>query len=542
MLLDRWGVASGQRIRYALFLGIGILVTPGLRRGALAADEAPGWVPAYQAAVQTAKSGDLAGAERAFQALWKANPTDAQLANAIGAAMNSAGNPDEAVGWFQRALKLNPGFAPAYNNLGLSYASRGMFAKAVGPLSKACELEAGNFRSHYNLGLVLIELQRYQDAAAPLERAHQLSPEQPDPLARLAYADLRAGRIVAARAAVAKLLKLPGDPQSLLLTALRTTNMARRYDETLRLARDQAAKPDSVEVRVEEAHALLAAGRYSEVVSLLGDTLPASQLADGYLLLGSAQALQGDLANAVATLQTTVRLDPANPEAYYRLGLVFFAGYRDRDAREVLEEGLKRTPDSARLLNALATVLETGGKRDEAVQALERSVKINASQEEAWAHLGDLYSQAAQAEKARGAYSRSVRLGASPESYANFADYLIRLERLDEAGKVAAEGLAKFPENADLHYEMGKVYQRRGNLPLAEKALRRSIALNGDNGSAHYALATVLQAVGKSGEAAAEFRITREAKSQDRQRKVLRSRLIPADETLAQPTGAGSTP
>jgi hypothetical protein len=48
--------------------------------------------------------------------------------------------------------------------------------------------------------------------------------------------------------------------------------------------------------------------------------------------------------------------------------------------------------------------------------------------------------------------------------------------------------------------------------------------------------------VGKSGEAAAEFRITREAKSQDRQRKVLRSRLIPADETLAQPTGAGSTP
>ena len=124
-----------------------------------------------------------------------------------------------------------------------------MFAKAAGPLSKACELEARNFRSHYNLGLVLIELQRYQDAAAPLERAHQLSPEQPDPLARLAYADLRAGRIVAARAAIAKLLKLPGDPQSLLLTALRTTNMARRYDETLRLARDQAAKPDSVEVR-----------------------------------------------------------------------------------------------------------------------------------------------------------------------------------------------------------------------------------------------------------------------------------------------------
>src|SRR4029078_4854284 len=119
------------------------------------------------------------------------------------------------VGWFQRALKLNPGFAPAYNNLGLSYASRGMFAKAAGPLSKACELDPRNFRSHYNLGLVLIELQRYQDAAAALEGAHQLSPEQPDFLARLAYAALRAGRIAAARAAIAKLLKLPGDPQSL---------------------------------------------------------------------------------------------------------------------------------------------------------------------------------------------------------------------------------------------------------------------------------------------------------------------------------------
>jgi Flp pilus assembly protein TadD, contains TPR repeats len=495
------------------------------------AEKASDWADAYEKAAQILRSGDIATAERTFQSLWQANPRDPKLANAIGAALNAAGKPDEAAPWYKRAIKLNPAFAPAYNNLGLNYASRGMLEQATGPLRKACQLDPKNVRAFYNLGLVLIQRRRYVEAAGALERAHELSPEMPDPLVRLAYADFRAGHAIQGRAAVDALLKLPGDRQARVLEAIKLLNSLRRYEDVLRLVRDSSTAAATPELHVHEAEALLGLSRYNEVVSLLEGRLPNNGPADGYLLLGSAQALQGNLSAAVATLQTAVRLDPGSPDGYYRLGLVFLAGFREAEAQEAIDTGLQAVPNSTLLLNGLASVLDVRAKRPEAIQALERSVEIDPQQEEAWGQLGALYSQTGQAGKALAAYSRALRLGASAESYSNFIDYLIRLGRFDEAEKVAAEGLAKHPASGELHYEFGKLQRRRGNLVAAERALRQAVSLNLVDASVHYLLAGVLQRLGKADEAAAEFKLTKEMKSEERQRKVLRTRLIPAAET-----------
>ena len=506
------------------------------------ADSPPGWADAYQSATQLLKAGDTVAAERAFQSLWKANSNDPNLANAIGAALNAAGKQDEAVLWYNRAIELNPEFAPAYNNLGLNYASRGKLEQAAGPLRKACKLDPQNVRAFYNLGLVLIQLRRYAEAATALQRAHELSPEIPDPLVRLAYANFRAGRVVPGRAAVATLLKLPGDRQALMLDAIRVLNSCRQYEDALRLMSQNKVEASRPELRVQKAEALLGLRRFDEVVSLLKGKLPGDSIPDGYLLLGSAEALHGSLADAVATLQTAVRLDPANPDGYYRLGLVFLAGYREAEAQEAMQEGLRAIPNSTLLLNGLATVLDVAGKRQDAVKALERSIEINPEQEEAWGHLGDLYSQIGQADKALAAYARTLRLGASAESYSNYIDYLIQLGRMDEAGKVAVEGLARHADSAELHYEVGKLQQRRGNLAAAEKALRRAIALNLRDASVHYVLAGVLQKLGKTEEAATEFKLTKEVKSEERQRKVLRTRLLPTEQADGLLNGATGTP
>lgn len=531
--------AKGRRVgrhlcAFSLLLRLMLAVPPHCG----CAGQAPAWARAYQSALRTLQSGDAAGAERVFESLWKGNPADASLANAIGAAVNSAGGADQAVVWFKRALKLDPGFASAYNNLGLNYASRGLYAEALVPLRKACELDPHNSRASYNLGLVLVELRRYSEAATAFALAHEISPQEPDPLVRLAYAEMRTGRSASGSAALAKLLNLPGDRQAHLWAAVRTLNALRRYDDALRVAGEEATGADTLPLRMERAKALLGLRRYSDAVSLLAGNLSPVAPAEAYLVLGSAQALQEELADAVSTLQAAVRLDPSNPDGYYRLGLVFLAGYREEDARQVMEEGLRRMPDSTRLWNGLADVLDIAGERQEAIKALQRSVQINPRQEEAWGHLASIYSDLEAAEKALAAYSRSLRLGRSPESYANYADYLIRLERVVDAEKVAAQGLAKFPNSADLHYELGKVYQRAGKYGAAEKSLRNAIALNLHDGSVHYMLAVVLQKLDRMEEAAAEFTRTKQAKSEERQRKVLRTRLIQTAETDEQPEAA----
>jgi superkiller protein 3 len=484
------------------------------------------------------RDGNIIAAESAFQALWNKNPTDPQLANAIGAALNGADKQDEAVTWYKQAIKLNPGFASAYNNLGLNYASRGLFEQATVPLRKACKLDPRNARAFYNLGLVEIQLYRYLEAVAALERAHEVSAELPDPLVRLAYANFRAGRVAPGKAAVDALLKLPGNRQAHGLDAMKMLNSVGRYEDTLRVTRDSGVDARAPEIRVQQAEALLGLRRFEEVVSLLEGKLPCEGN-NACLLLGSAQALEGDLHRAVATLQAAIRFDPSNPDGYYRLGLVFLAGYRDAEALETMQTGLSSNPNSTLLLNGYAAVLGVLTKRKEAVQALEKSVEIDPGQEGAWGHLGDLYSELGEAEKALAAYARTQRLGASAESCSNHLDYLIRLERWDDAQRIASRGLARYPESAELHYEFGKLQQRRGNLVEAEKELRRAISLHLSDASVHYLLAGVLQKLGNTEEAAAEFRLTKETKTEERNRKVLRTMLIPNGDPSGRLNGPG---
>ena len=518
----------------AVFLGLALLLSGPL---AWALTDSAGWAPAYQDAVAQLRNGEVEAAQRVFASLWRANPRDFTLANAVGAALNSIGKHEEAVLWYQRALKLNPGFAPAHNNLGLNYASLGMLEQAAGPLRKACALDPGNLGAFYNLGLVLLQLRQYPEAAKALERAHQLSPESPDPLTRLAYANFAVGRVAAAKAAIASLLQLPGDRTPRLLDALRVLNGAGRYEEALRLIRESSITGDAIELRVQQAEALLGLKRYAEVVALFPGRLPAGTPPQAYRLLGSAEALNGDLSDAVATLQEAVRLAPSDPDGYYRLGLVFVAGYRETEALDVVREGLRAVPNSARLHNGLATILEVAGKRQGAIDAYERSVQIDPQQAEPWGRLGDLYSQTGQPEKALAAYARALRVGASAELYSNYIDYLIQLDHAGEAEKVAAEGLGKYPKSGELYYELGKLRQRTGNEAEAEKALRRALALGLNDASVHYRLARVLQDLGKPEEAAAEFQLTKSLKVEERERKVLRTRLVPVGEMPAWITG-----
>ncbi len=97
--------------------------------------------------------------------------------------------------------------------------------------------------------------------------------------------------------------------------------------------------------------------------------------------------------------------------------------------------------------------------------------------------------------------------------------------------------LGKYPKSGELYYEIGKLRQRTGNEAEAEKALRRALALGLNDASVHYRLARVLQDLGKPEEAAAEFQLTKSLKVEERERKVLRTRLVPAGEMPAWITG-----
>lgn len=498
------------------------------------AQAVPAWVGEFKTVASQLGSSRLPEVVQRFETLWKNHPQEPALANAIGGALDSAGYHQAATEWYQRALKLDPTFAPAWNNLGLNYASLKLYRRAVEPLKKAAELDPQNERPFYNLGLVQLQLRDFEKAAASFRRAHVLKPLGQDPLTRLAYANFRARRNEQGLRALNAFLGLPGDRQESLLTAVRLLNEVGLHPEALALLReDGTVNQRSVSLQFEECRTIFFLGRYEEAVKCLqGREAGLGPDVRYRLLLGSAQALAGDLPASVQSLQTAVRLAPREPEAYYRLSMVFMAGFRDREAEDTLKAGLAEVPHSSLLWNGLATLYEIVGRHSLAIDCLQRSLNIQPSQADTWGKLGELYTQSGEFDKAQQAFQKAIQQGAAAQTQALYADLLIRLRRLQEAQQVLARAKPKL-EVPELNISLGKLHLANQNFAEAEKAFRRVLELAPQEGAVHYLLARTLKHQGKDGEARQEFDQAARLKDHERQRKIWRKMLMPVDPSSA---------
>jgi len=490
------------------------------------------------------RSGNLPAATEAFDKLWRANPQQYSLANAVGTALDSAGHHQEATEWYKRAIELNPQFTSAYNNLGLNYAAQKDFASAQKALETATRTDPGNEGAFYNLGLVLLQMDQFRQAVQSFARAHELKPGDPDPLARLAYASFRSGQRADGLRAIDALLGLPGDRGKPLAMAVQVLNGAGLYRETLaRLRAAPTTSRASARLRYQEADALFHLGDYKQAAAILLKVEPPEELRLNYhLLLGSAQALSGALAGAVKTLQAAVRIAPTRPEPYYRLAFVFVKGYRDQDAQDVLSAGLEAVPDSPSLLFASGVVNEIAGRYQQAIDRVQRSLEAEPHQPGAWSALGDLYGKVGQYDKASEAYQTAVRQGATPETTVNYADLLIRVGRFGEAERLLRETLERDRKMEKAYVTLGKLYNRQKRYVEARNALERAIQLDPEDADAHFFLVASLVHVGSTKEARREADLASRKKQAVRSRErasLLREVLVPASAgTGSETTGA----
>ena len=491
----------------------------------------PAWMEPFQQAYQQLQKGNIVSGTEQIAALWKANPADYQLAYAAGTALDSTGHHREATGWYLKALKINPRFGPACNNLALNYASRGEFQKAVPLLQKVTQLEKGNARAFYNLGLVYLQLNHFLDAAQALSRASELRPGDRDSLVRLAYANLMAGQRQDGMRALETLLKLPGDGSESLLQAVQVLNAAGQYGQALEHIRKANAVTTSSELSYEEANALFHLGQYKPASDILLKSHAAKQPGlDYYLLLGSSQALGGDLPGAVETLQTAVKIAPQRPEPYHRLALVFLEGYRDEEAGNVLSAGLKLIPNSPLLLYAEGIVNEVGGRYEKAIEDMRRSLNAKSDQAEVWTSLGEVYTRVAGYDEAAEAYRNAMQQGAAAETAVKYADLLIRLQRFAEAERLVRRVMESRHDIPQAYLTLGKLYSAQKQYVAAEQALMKAIELDPDDASAYETLSVALQRLGRAKEAKSKSDLAARKRELVRQREraaVLRAVLVP---------------
>jgi len=269
-----------------------------------------------------------------------------------------------------------------------------------------------------------------------------------------------------------------------------------------------SAAPQSAEVSVEKAQALLDAGKPDQAVPLL-EALVAEHPRDALVLAGLAASYGavGD-SRAETVFQRAIAVDPKN--LALRLALTEHL-WRMREfdkGNVVLERAIAEAPNKARLQAHYGVNLYEQRRFGPAVRELEAARQGGLENAEVLFFLGSALWEVGRLDEAERHMREATRR--APDN----AGMRQRLARLllfrGKAANAVAEltAVAKLsPESPELTVNLGRALEAAGKTAEAEAAYRRGLEMAPDLAVAHYMLGTLLSRTGRREEAAAHIAI-----------------------------------
>lgn len=298
------------------------------------------------------------------------------------------------------------------------------------------------------------------------------------------------------------------------------------------------------------------AGDNAAVAALLAETVRlAPDYAVAWLRLADFDFKTGNTDAAEAHYRRRLALVPR--DGYARLGLARVALQRGsrQDARQLLEEVVRDTPEFSTAHNLYAEMLEADGQRDLAfrqrnlgreagrfreaddpwledlhpwcydpkrlallgtaayqtrrgdrgVSFLKRAVELSPEDSAAYQALGTLYLQLGEPNKAQPVFEQGLPLAQSDQDHVMLAVNLAESLRLQQNSKealiVIENALKGIPAAYELHSELGAVLVDLGRIDQSVEAYRKAVALAPNDTDSNFSLGSNLLALGQRDEA-----------------------------------------
>lgn len=175
-----------------------------------------------------------------------------------------------------------------------------------------------------------------------------------------------------------------------------------------------------------------------------------------HLQAGSLLEKQQHPAEAEKEYQAALAIAPESSDALAALTNLYMAQKRFGDAEALLRRLAVVHPNDAGVHLQLGRMLAIAGKKDEAAVEMEAGLKLDPADSKAERDLADLYADA---------------------------------KEYDQAQKLYSALLISYPNDAELHYSMGKMLVMQKLFPRAEQELMRAVQLKPDFGAAYGELA-----------------------------------------------------
>lgn len=340
--------------------------------------------------------------------------------------------------------------------------------------------QAPQFETLIEKGLAALENKDLAAARRSFEQATELEPTSASAWFLLARTYAGSGDMTAALAAARKSSEFAGSDATILY------NLAVFYH------------------RAGETDLSIAAGERA---------LSVENSADVRTLLGNAHAAKGDWLKAIPHYEEARRLSPYSDEVLFNLAQAHLRRQDFPSAIAVLEEGRKTFDHVPQLELALGVAYYGQRRFTDAVDCFLGIMHRDPDIPQPYYFVGKMLEHASDRlpevqERAEHFETRHPR---SPIGYVLHARVIIQQlpplqygDKAEEARDLLQRALSIKEDQADAHYLLGTLLERKKDYEAAARHLERSIALNEKDPAPHFRLAVVYNRLGRTEDAARE--------------------------------------
>ena len=259
-----------------------------------------------------------------------------------GTDLGRAGDLEAAEAALRRATELNPDLTDAHYNLAIIYRRRQQPDAAITAMKRVIQLHPEDFDAHLRLGAWLFERGQYGESCGEYERAATLRMDSREAWVGLARSYEAAGRTRAAVGAYRRAIALLDSDDPVLVGGLFRTAM-QAQDGPIAVAAARKLKP------FRPGH-------------------------EGFMVLGDALLLNGEVDAAIQEYQKAVALAPSSAAAQAGLGSAYAKAGQADAAVERFLQAMQLDPGNPIYYRVLARLYEGQGRLDLAIVALRDGV------------------------------------------------------------------------------------------------------------------------------------------------------------------------
>lgn len=487
------------------------------------------------------QKGEAEQATSQFQKALDLMPSFTQSRTMLAMAHLKLGRVDDAVNEAKKVLEADSSNALAHNILGSAYLAKGDQERGIAELNRAIDLDPGLVDAHIKKGLYNLGKGRAGEAEAELKAAVEIAPEIMSTRLLLATHYARSKQFAKAREILAKGVKGgKADAPLLSMTAEIQLQEGKVEDAVKNLEKAKQADPDFLQPYfalstvymlsgkqdkgIEELKAVLqrspknlqALLAMASVMEAKGNTLDSEQYYgkiselgtfEGYMAISSRYISKGEFGKAAGYLEKAIEKDPSNPAPYEAKGKALM---NEKKYKEAVAEFERLEKVNARAgfiyrLNAYVAM----GRPEEAVSMLEKQIAREPESMELVAETARIYMHMGKTDAARAAAEQIIKKRPSAAlGYTVLA--MVHQGGKDEAR--ALEALKKAasvePKNLNAHMMLGAYYTAKREHASALESYRRAEKAAPGNPLVVFQQASVLEQMGRRGEAAGEYQRT----------------------------------